>query len=194
MKNRLLIVADFINEIVHPDGLSGKQNADRVARMHTMEKANQAITWAREQGVAIAHVRVGFSEGYPECPKRSPMFGRAPEFKAFQLDTWGTEFHEKMDVQPQDLIVTKHRVSALYATNLEPYLRAHKIEHVILCGVSTTYVVESTARELHDRDYQVTIIGDACNAGTESSHQSSLDALSRFCEIIEVKSLGVIHE
>jgi len=88
-----------------------------------------------------------------------------------------------MDVRPDDIIVIKHRISALYGTKLETILRAKKIERVVICGVSTTYVVEATARELHDRDYQVVIISDACNAATKESHEASLSALSPIAQI-----------
>ena len=189
MKNTLVLIADFINEIVHPKGLFGAHNAERVQTQHTMKKANKVIHWARKKNIPIAHVKVGFEEHYNECPKNSPMFGTAPKYQALKLGTWATEFHTDMDVQPQDHIVTKHRISALYSTNLEAYLHANKIEHVIICGVSTTYVVESTARELHDRDYQVTIISDACNAATQESHDASLSAISRFCKIETVDEL-----
>ncbi|WP_192483678.1 MULTISPECIES: cysteine hydrolase family protein [Cysteiniphilum] len=183
MQNTLVLVADFINEIVDPKGAFGAHNAARIIEDKTMEKANEVIAWARKHNVLVAHVKVGFEANYQECPKHSPMFGKAPEYGVLKLGTWGTEFHEKMNVEPQDVIVTKHRVSALYGTNLEPVLRANKIERVIICGVSTTYVVEATARELHDRDYQVVIVADACNGATKESHEASLSALSRLAQI-----------
>ena len=183
IKNTLVLVADFINEIVDPKGAFGVHNAKRIQEDQTMKKANEVIAWGRKHDLMIVHVKVGFSDDYQECPKHSPMFGKAPEYDVLKLSSWGCEFHKKMDVQAQDAIVIKHRVSALYATNLEPILRAHKIEHVVICGVSTSYVVEATARELHDRDYVVTIIADACNAATQESHEGSLNVLGRLCQI-----------
>ncbi|WP_425536932.1 cysteine hydrolase family protein [Francisella-like endosymbiont] len=41
------------------------------------------------------------------------------------------------------------------------------IDHVIICGVSTSYVLESTVRELYDRDFKVTVITDACNTASQ---------------------------
>ncbi|MFZ9035261.1 MAG: cysteine hydrolase family protein [Francisellaceae bacterium] len=183
MEKTLLLVCDFINEIVDEKGVTGVHNAPRIMADKTMEKANHMIAWARQHKIPVAHVKVGFDANYLSCPKSSPMFSKAAEFKKYQLGTWATEFHPEMDVAEHDHIVIKHRVSALYGTDLEPLLRAGQIEHVVLCGVSTTYVIESTARELHDRDFTVTVIADACNAATEASHQASLVALSRFCQI-----------
>lgn len=191
MKKSVIVIADFINEIVHPKGVFGQHNAQRIAEDKTIEKANQLIAWGRAKGIPIAHVKVGFSEGYPECPLHSPMFGKAKEFGVLQLGTWGTEFHEEIDVQPHDFIVIKHRVSALYQTNLQPYLTANVINHVIFAGISTNYVVETTVRELHDRDYQVTVVADACNAATRAGHEASLIAMQRLAEVVSVDELLV---
>jgi nicotinamidase-related amidase len=185
--SKLVIIADFINEIVDEKGAFGAHNAQRIKDGNTMDKANQLISWARSQNIKIAHVKVGFSKNYNECSKVSPMFKKAPEYKVLQLDTWATEFHPQMDVQEHDIIVTKHRVSALYGTNLEVILRANQISEVIICGVSTSYVVESTVRELHDRDYKVTVIADACNAATQEAHDASLNNMARIANILSLK-------
>ncbi|MBK2356646.1 cysteine hydrolase family protein [Francisella hispaniensis] len=186
MKNTFVIVADFINEIIDERGALGVHNAQRIKDGKTMQKANKLIAWARDNNIQIAHVKVGFSKGYKECSKVSPMFEKAPEYGILQLNTWSTEFHHEMDVQEHDIIITKHRVSALYGTDLELILRANNIEHVVICGVSTSYVVESTTRDLHDRDFKVTVIADACNAATQQAHEASLANLSRIANIINI--------
>ena len=185
--NKILIVADFINEIVDEKGAFGVHNAQRIKDDKTMQKANQLIAWARKDGIKIAHVKVGFSKDYNECSKVSPMFKQAPEYGVLKLDTWATEFHKDMDVQDHDIIITKHRVSALYGTDLEVILRGNDISEVIICGVSTSFVVESTVRELHDRDYKVTVIADACNAATQEAHDASLQNLERIATISTIE-------
>ncbi|AIT10174.1 isochorismatase [Candidatus Francisella endociliophora] len=185
----LLIVADFINEIVDEKGAFGAHNAQRIKDDNTIQKANQLISWARKNNVQIAHVKVGFSKSYNECSKVSPMFKQAPEYGVLKLDTWATQFHADMDVQDQDIIITKHRVSALYGTDLEAILKYNNIEHVVICGVSTSFVVESTVRELHDRDYKVTVVADACNAATQEAHDASLANLSRIADVIGVEQV-----
>ncbi|AXA34078.1 cysteine hydrolase family protein [Francisella adeliensis] len=185
--NKIVIIADFINEIVDDKGAFGAHNAQRIKDNKTIEKANQLIAWARKENIKIAHVKVGFSKNYNECSKISPMFKQAPEYKVLELHTWATDFHKDMDVQANDIIITKHRVSALYGTNLEVILRSNDISEVIICGVSTSFVVESTVRELHDRDYEVTVIADACNAATQEAHKASLENLARIARVTSLK-------
>ncbi len=179
MKKTLVLAADFINDITNIKGALGSIYGDGVASAGTIKNANKLINWARKNGIKIAHVKVGFSEKYQECLPTHP----AAQNGILKLGTWGTEFHPDLDVQPNDHIVIKHRISALYGSNLEPYLRANRIEHVIVCGVATDLVVESTVRELGDRDYKVTVISDACNTSSDQKQAASLNAMTRFATI-----------
>ncbi|HLB56058.1 MAG TPA: isochorismatase family cysteine hydrolase [Coxiellaceae bacterium] len=189
MKNTALLVIDFINDIVHPDG-KVIATATFVEKHHVIEKANHVIAFAREHKIPIAFVKVGFSESYLECPAHSPVFGKAKELKAFQLNTWGTEFHEKLNVQPSDFVIIKNRVSAFYSTSLETFLRANQIQNIILTGVSTDMAIQSTAREAHDRDYKVIIVSDACGAGIAEWHDFTLKQLERLSVITTTDKLS----
>jgi ureidoacrylate peracid hydrolase len=106
-----------------------------------------------------------------------------------QLDTWGTEFHEKIDFHPNDLVLTKNRVSAFYCTPLEAFLRANKIQNIIFCGVSTDMAVQTTAREAHDRDYKVIIVKDACGSMSAEMHDGALQGLQRIALITSTHDL-----
>ncbi|MED7789688.1 isochorismatase family cysteine hydrolase [Francisella sp. 19X1-34] len=181
---RLVIVADFINEIVHEDGAFGECNAQRIKDFHTIKNANKIIAWARKNDVKVAHVKMGFGKDYYECPKNSPILGQTPKHQVFQLGSWATDFHKDVDVQDHDIVITKHRISFVYATNCEAILRANKIENIIVFGVSTELVIESSVRELHDRDYKVTVISDACNAGSEEGHNKSLKSLAHISKVV----------
>ncbi|WP_287147790.1 isochorismatase family cysteine hydrolase, partial [Aeromonas sp.] len=90
-----------------------------------------------------------------------------------------------LDVQPGDLVLTKPRVSPFDGTALEPALRANRIDHLYLCGVSTSWAIQAA-----DRDYAITILEDACAAADASEHHGSLRMLGRIAEIITVAQLA----
>ena len=126
---------------------------------------------------------MGFSEGYAECPTSSPVFQHAPKYQALKLGEWGTQTHEEIDQRAGDIEVTKHRVSAFYNTKLDAVLRAQGIERLVLTGVSTDMAVQLTAREAHDRDYEVIIVEDACATADKSLHQATVGGLERIATI-----------
>lgn len=183
-----LIVIDFINDIVYPD--MGKPIAEFVEKHAVIPRANEAMRFAREHDMPIILVKVGFSADYADCPKNSPVFAPAYKNNKLKLGTLGTEFHEALGTKEQDFIVVKHRVSAFYQTKLEQILHENNIEKLVICGVSTDMAVQLTAREAHDRDYQVTVIGDACGAQSLETHQAALKMLERVATITTVSNLN----
>lgn len=187
MVTSALLVIDFINDIVHPDGKIAN-TAEFVKQHQVIAKANEAIQFAREQNFLLLFVKVGFTVQYLECPKNSPIFGKAKQFQALQLHSWGTEFHHELAINPQDAVIIKHRVNAFYGTDLETFLRANQVERLYLCGVSTDMAIQTTARDAHDRDYQVIIIEDACGAANQEIHENTLKSLARIAEITNLKT------
>jgi len=49
--------------------------------------------------------------------------------------------------------------------------------------------VQTTAREAHDRDYQVGIIADACGAASLELHEGALKSLQRLAKVITANQL-----
>ena len=182
LKKSAILILDFINDIVNCESKFAK-SAQSVAKNEVIKNANKLINYGRENNILLIFVKVGFSASYKECPLDSPLFAQAKKLHAYQLGTWGTEFHPDLNIEKEDLVVIKHRVSAFYATGLETILRANKIESLILCGVSTDLVVQTTARDAHDRDYEVTVIKDACAADNDEITQQVFNALSKVANI-----------
>ncbi|RKJ87663.1 cysteine hydrolase [Aeromonas veronii] len=187
--NKALLVIDFINDIAHPDGRIAA-SAAHVLEQDAIAHANQALAHARANDWLVVLIKVGFDGGYQLQPKGSPMFGRAHQFGALSLTDPGTDFHPDLDVQPGDLVLAKPRVSPFYGTALEPALRANHIDHLYLCGVSTSWAIQAATRDGHDRDYAITILEDACAAADATEHHTSLRMLGRIAEIIKVSQLA----
>lgn len=189
MKNKpALLVIDFINDIVNLESKVAP-NAAFAAEHRVIEHANQAISTARQAKIPIIFIKLGFSQGYPECPESSPIFAGAKQNNLFQLGTWSTDYHPDLDVRETDISLIKHRVSAFYGTDLETILRAQGIDTLILTGVSTAMAIDHTVRDAHDRDYQVIVLEDACAAATQAHHDAALLVIGRICKIIKTNGL-----
>jgi nicotinamidase-related amidase len=186
--NTTLIVLDLENDLIHPEGKL-PLNAKMVVENGVIAKTNAAIQWARQLNALVIFVRVGFSQDYVECPTTSPLFSYVQQAQALQLNSWGTEFDKNLDVRENDIIITKHRISAFYVTKLQAILSARQIQQVLLCGVSTDFAVQTTAREAHDRDYRVSIVKDACAANSIEEHCNTLQLLSKFCTMVDSNNL-----
>ncbi len=177
---KALIICDFINEIISPEGkFKGKGYAAFAKEHSTLEKTASAITKARELGFTIIFVKIGFSADYKEQPKNSILFGKADQFQALKLGTWATEIHNAIEVKESDFVVIKHRVSPFYSTSLEAILHENKITDIYICGCATDLVVSSVARDSHDRDFITFVISDCCAAGSIDDHNNAITAIRK---------------
>lgn len=182
--NSIYLVLDMQNDLVNGSGPKGhSQLSTQAAQRGIIRKTANAISKARSAGIRIGFVRVGFSQDYRECSEMSPVFKAAKANGIFKLGTWGTQIHPDLGSVPEDFLITKHRVSPFYGTNLEPILRANGIGRIFASGVSTNGVVQALVREGHDRDYEVLLLEDCCAALSAEEHACSINGLSRYCSV-----------
>lgn len=179
----VLLVMDMMNDLVHPEGMGAKTYVPLCRERGVYENTVLAIGRAREAGIRVGYVRVGFSPDYAECPPGSPVFSKARDNKLFTLGTWGTEVFSDFAPQEGDVDIVKHRVSPFYGTTLEPFLRAQGIRRLILAGVSTNGVVSAAVREGHDRDYTCVVLEDCCAGATREEHDYALAGLRRYAQV-----------
>lgn len=128
-----------------------------------LHRIQNAITAARNASIPVIYVRVAFRPGFPEVSPRNKSFSTIKQQQgAWQQSMFSREIHPAIAPQPDDIVVTKLRVSAFSGSDLEVLLRAQGITHLVLCGIATSGVVLSTLREAADKDYQLTVLSDGC--------------------------------
>jgi nicotinamidase-related amidase len=180
----IYLVLDMENDLVHADGPNGKGPlGEQVRSRRIIENTRTALSKARAAGVKVGYVRVGFSADYRECPPASPVFSKARDNGLFKLGTRGTEVHPDLKPAAGDYDIVKHRVSPFYATSLEAILRGQGITRIYFSGVSSVAVVQATAREGHDRDYEMVLLEDCCASFSAEEHANSMAMLGRFAQI-----------
>jgi nicotinamidase-related amidase len=86
------------------------------------------------------------------------------------------EIVPEMGPRPGDIVITKRQWGAFYGTELDLQLRRRGIDTIILCGISTTMGVESTARDAFERGYQQVFVEDAMAARGTEEHQATVAA------------------
>ena len=127
-----------------------------------IEMVKKAIASARKNQLMVIYVVVGFREGMPEISPNNKGFSMSKErLSSVNLADW-MQIDAELTPEAGDVTVIKRRVSAFSGSDLEVILRANQIQHLVLTGISTSGVVLSTLREAADKDYQITVLQDAC--------------------------------
>ena len=77
---RALILIDFINEFLHPDGKITSQGMGKFSQEHgTLENVKKLIDSFRENKEEIIWIHLGFHKNYDNCSTVSPRFKSVPE-------------------------------------------------------------------------------------------------------------------
>jgi nicotinamidase-related amidase len=125
-------------------------------------KANQAVHAARVAGIAVIYVQIAFREGYPEVSPANRIFSQLAKSHAFSASDPASRIDPRIAPAETDVVVTKPRHGAFFASDLEVILRSTGVRSLVLCGIATSGVVLSTVREAYDRDFELIVLEDAC--------------------------------
>jgi nicotinamidase-related amidase len=182
-----VLVVDLQNEVVHPDGQLRDDLA--VIASDLVASTNRLVTWARGKQYPVVWVRAAYRPGYIDAAKTSrENLSRTP---GLLVDgTWGAEVVDGAGRLPDDVVITKKRMSAFYETDLDFVLRWYGVERVVVCGTSTNFSVESTVRDAHSRDYDVVVVTDATGSRTSHLHGPALAVMGHtFGRLVTVDDL-----
>jgi nicotinamidase-related amidase len=165
-RNAALLVMDMQRGLV--EALSATGPVDRAAR---------AVKAAREEQLLVLFVTTEFRSGHVDVhPWNTPIVGAAAS-GMFGEGTVSATLHPILQPRSGDVMVTKRRASSFYGTDLDVILRSSQVQRVVLAGITTGGVVLSTLREAADRDYQISVLSDACADGDAELHKSLLTKL-----------------
>jgi nicotinamidase-related amidase len=152
MANSALLVMDVQRTIV-----------DRFADAGgCLTRLREAVDAARTADIPVIYVVVGFRPGHPEISARNRTFAAAARSGGFAEGDEGSAVHPDVAPRPEDIVVTKRRVSAFAGSDLDMVLRAGEIDTLVLTGIATSGVVLSTLRQAADLDFELTVLADAC--------------------------------
>ncbi|MGA8110748.1 MAG: isochorismatase family cysteine hydrolase [Acidobacteriaceae bacterium] len=144
-----------------------------------LARAAEVLRAARERGFTVMHVKVGFRPGFPEVSPNNKAFHalRSDPQRQKLFSGPGAEIHPAVAPVGDEVVITKHRVSAFAGTDLEMILRSRSIDTLVLFGIATSGVVLSTLVEAFDKDFRVVVIGDCCADTEPDLHRALLDKL-----------------
>jgi ureidoacrylate peracid hydrolase len=94
-------------------------------------------------------------------------------------NTPGIKLIPELKVRKGEYIIKKKRYSAFYKTGLERLLEKLQVKELIICGVTTSCCVSSTARDAYFRDYKIVVVSDGVVATYQELHRATLKYLRK---------------
>ena len=169
-KNAALLVMDYQVDVL-TKLMTAAQSAGAIACVPDL------IAMARDGGMMVVHVVVGFRPGHPEVSPRNPLFGALKANGMMVVGSEGAAIHPAAAAREGEPIVVKHRISPFVGAELETLLRANDIDTLVLAGAHTSGVVLSTVRHAGDLDYRLIVVRDCCADPDREVHTILLDSV-----------------
>ena len=136
-----------------------------------VENAAKLARKCRESGVPIVAVRV---TGPPELMLNPSTDSDNSSFSRRERPADWDKYVDDLELSERDILVTKHQWGAFYGTDLDIQLRRRSVDTIILCGIATTYGVESTARFAYEYGYNQIFVEDAMSDLSMEAHERSI--------------------
>ena len=195
-----LIVVDMQNDFGAEGGMFHRAGIPISGIQAVVAPTARALAAARRAKIRIVYLKMQFepdlsNAGGTEAPNLilhrrlgvgNPVL--APDGRESQIlikDTWNTDIVAELAPQDSDIVVSKHRFSGFFETDLDPILKELGVTSLVFAGCTTSICVESTLRDAFFRDYRCLLLED-CTAEPIGSDlpQTNHDASVRVIETL----------
>jgi biuret amidohydrolase len=150
-----LIVVDMQNDFVAPG--APMQSPAGLAMVPQLQRV---LACCRESGIPVTYT------AHVHRPNGCDLglLGHAPPIarrEALVAGSAGAAIFPEIAPRDDEIVISKHRFSAFYGTDLEIILRGLGVTTVVITGVTTENCCHATARDAFFRDFQVIFLSDA---------------------------------
>ena len=170
-----VIVVDMQNDFGTDGGLLASKGLPIEAARATIEPTARVLDAARAAGMTVVYLKMEFKRdlsnlGGSGAPNREKHLGFGIGVGDFLIEgTWNTDIVAELAPEPGDVLISKHRYSGFFETDLDDVLREREIKNLVFVGWTTSVCVESTLRDAFFRDYRCLVLSD-CTAEVVGSH------------------------
>jgi nicotinamidase-related amidase len=178
-----LLLIDMQRDFVEPDGAFGKLGIDLSMYRDSVPHLARLLGDARRASILVIHVQNTTLPGRLSDSPAQIRFnlrmhaGERQDGVPLRYSIAGTPGHEfvsELTPRTGEPVVSKHRSSAFWGTDLEILLRSNGIKTVVIGGCTTEGCVESTARDALFNDLYVVIAVDCVASDDREQHDASL--------------------
>ena len=161
-ENTALIVIDMTNGWCSSEGHMAKLGFDTTMCRDTVDKCRSLIMYAHQSNVQVIFTQHIYREDYSDGGFIVDEI--MPELKSVKpasANAWSNQIVTQLRPLQQDIVIKKNRYSAFFSKDFTNHLKRLSITDLVLCGVTTSMCVESTARDAAQSDYRTFVVKDA---------------------------------
>lgn len=169
VKHSALLVVDMQKEFLLDEGLLPVWGGPAI-----LSRLKSVIDAYRNEKLPVLHTKHCYYNAEVDGGATGQWWRLDRNSPLLRADRANTEIHPDIAPLNNEYVVTKHRYSGFFATNLESLLRNLAVRDVVIAGVASNCCCESTAHDAFFRDFHVFFLSDGTGGSDESSHIAAL--------------------
>lgn len=173
----VLLVIDPVNDFLHEDGAAWEMTKSTVKTNDVVAQLARLTHGARTAGVPVVFGPMAYTaQDYADdrLQRRSGINRLMFENQMFLAGSFGADFHDEIQPQPDDIILEPHKGTDVMQTDLRGHLDRLGTTHLVLAGMTANLCVESTGRSATELGYDVTFLSDAIGAESLPAYEASI--------------------
>ena len=177
-----LLIIDMQRDFIEPGGF-GESLGNDVSRLRAaVEPCKSLLVMARTNAMLVIHTREGHRTDMSDAPPAkvargspSTRIGASGSMGRILIrGEFGHDIISELTPLQGEPIIDKPGKGSFYATDLQLILQNHRIDTLIVCGVTTKVCVHTTVREANDRGFRCLVPRDACASYFPEFHEVAL--------------------
>ena len=178
-RGTVLLLIDLQEAFCGASGSMAQQGRDITAMRAALQAARRLADGVRAFGIPVAWTRMMFQPDYSD----GGLLVRdlRPNLKAIgalQRGSADVELAAGCGFRDGDTLIDKNRYSAFPGTTLERWLAQCGAERALVGGATTSMCVDTTVRELSQRDIATFVVREACGDFDAGRHEAALAAMA----------------
>lgn len=176
-----LLVVDLINAFTDPETDLGSDVDDVLAQTERLLAA------FREYDLPRYFTTVAYEESYGDAGR---FIEKVPALRELELGTEAVDVDEQVAPVGDERVILKKYASAFFGTDLETELTTHRVDTLVITGVTTSGCIRATAIDSLQHGYRTIVPADAVGDRADGPHRANLfDIDAKYGDVVETDSL-----
>ena len=160
-----LVVIDLINAFTDPESNLGSDVSD------VLDQTERLLTAFRDQGLPRYFTTVAYEESYGDA---GMFIEKVPAMRELEMGTERVAVDDQVAPVDDERVILKKYASAFFGTDLETELTTHRVDTLVLTGVTTSGCIRATAVDSLQHGYRTIVPADAVGDRAEGPHKANL--------------------
>lgn len=172
-----LVVIDLINAFTDPESDLGADVSD------VLKQTGRLLSVFREHDLPRYFTTVAFEDSYGDAGQ---FIEKVPALRELQLGTDRVGVDDRIAPVGDERIILKKYASAFFGTDLETELTTHRVDTLVITGVTTSGCVRATVVDSLQHGYRTIVPADAVGDRAEAPHRANLfDIDAKYGDVVQ---------